>query len=209
MARSPLLLPRERTSGSIMATSALGIIVLAALAAGIGSAAGLMKERPPFGAVGIGLWSTYPLLGSGEVDPYGRAILTRAPHLPLAAGEGVQFVAASDRSGAALYGDCRYRISGMTLPSRGWSLAVADADGRSLSDPAQASWLTDADLVTGKGGAIDITAAPTVAAGNWLRLPTGQRLAFVLRFYDTPLSATVAVIDSKALPDIERIGCAQ
>jgi hypothetical protein len=209
MARTPLAMPRgQRFSapGAGMRARTAAMLVVASLAAGVGSAWSLMGETPPFGAVDVGAWTTYPRLGSSEVDPYSRAILARAAHLPLSTGEGVAFVAFADDAGRSLTGLCRYRISGRTLPSRGWTLTVTGTDGRALPGP-RAATLTDADLVTDESGLIEVRASAAVASGAWLRLPQGERFGLILRFYDTPLSASAAQLAPGALPAIARETC--
>lgn len=205
MARSPLLLPRRGAGGHGMGTGLVALVIFAALAAGIASAAGLLRELPPFGAIHVGPWRSFPALGSPQVDPYGRAILTRGPHLPMALGEGLQFVAFSDGEGRGLRADCRYVVSGATLPSRGWTLAVADRDGRSLH--GEGAVLTDGDIVAGEDGVVAITASRSPTGGNWLRLVTPGSFTLVLRFYDTPVSATASALDPGSLPAIHRTGC--
>lgn len=189
-----------------MKTRYLVILIIAALAAGIGSGWALLGERPPFGAVRLGPWQTFPRMGSSDVDPYGRAILARGPHLPLAQGEGVQLMAQTDIEGSALDARCQYRISGSTLPSRGWTLVLADSANRTLAGKYAAA-LSDADLLTDESGRLQITASATVAPGTWLRLPEEGRFGLILRFYDTPASASIGQLAANALPVIERLSC--
>jgi hypothetical protein len=208
MARTPLVLRAERspiTRGD-MRTRSLALLIVSALGVGIGSAWAVLGERPPLGALQIGAWQSFPRIGSADVDPYSRAILARGPHMPLASGEGVQFVARVDDAGWALTGACRYRVAGVTLPSRGWTLTAADRSDRALTGPAAAS-LGDGDIVASEQGAISITVAARVSSGNWLRVPASGRFALILRFYDTPSSSGVAQLSAAALPRIERVSC--
>jgi hypothetical protein len=207
--RAPLTLSRLTRDDGLrpdMKTRNAALLIAAALLAGVGSAWALLGERPPFGAVELGPWRSYPRMGSSDVDPYGRAILARGPHLPLAAGEGVELSARSDSSGSALDGRCRYSLRGPTLPSRGWTLTMADRSDRALAGDAAAA-LSDADLVTGEDGIIAVTVSSTVAPGNWLRAPADRGFSLILRFYDTPVSAGVGQLAATALPRIERVSC--
>jgi len=206
---APLTLPRPSRLDPIrpdLRTRYLIVLVLAALAAGIGSTWAVLGEKPPVGAVKLGPWQSFPRLGSADIDPYGRAILARGPHLPLATGEGIQLNAATDSAGAALSGSCRYRISGTTLPSRGWTLVVANGASRPLTG-TDAAGLTDADVLTDEAGKLSITASPQVSSGNWLRLPQQARFELILRFYDTPVSSSISQLDPAALPRIDRLAC--
>jgi hypothetical protein len=203
---APLSLPRHGSSFSRPTRTRAAILAVAAgLALGIGTAWMSLGEEPPFGAVEVGPWKTWPRLGSIEVDPYSRALLARAPHMPLAAGEGLTFMAQRDSEGRALLASCRYRISGATLPSRGWTLTVLDADGRLPPGPARA--LSDADIFGPEGQPVALTASARMASGPWLPLPASGRFGLALRFYDTPLSANAAQLAQDALPRIERQGC--
>lgn len=205
MARSPLLLPPEAPPRRGMTTAAAAAILIGALAVGVATAGSLLRESPPFGAVHVGPWRSHPAIGSADVDPYGRAILTRAPHFPIALGEGLRFVAFTDGEGRGLNGACRYRLAGATLPSRGWTLAVGDGDGRAL--PSAAAYLTDGDMVTGEDGLVSVQVAASAQGGAWLRLPPVGAFTLILRFYDTPVSATAAQLDAGSLPAITRLGC--
>jgi hypothetical protein len=190
-----------------MKTRYLFVLVACSLLTGIGSGWALLGERPPFGAVHLGPWQSFPRIGSSDVDPYGRAMLARGPHIPIAVGEGIQFIAQSDSADEALDGRCRYRISGVTLPSRGWTLTVADRSNRALVG-ALAAAISDADMITDETGQLRITAAATVASGTWLKIPQDGRFGLILRFYDTPSSAAIGQLPASALPRIERVSCA-
>jgi hypothetical protein len=189
-----------------MKTRYVLVLVICALATGIGSGWALLGERPPFGAVRVGPWQSFPRIGSSDVDPYGRAILARGPHLPLAAGEGIQFLAQSDSSGSALDARCRYLIGGSTLPSRGWTLTVVGRSNRALAGQDAAA-LSDADLITDESAEVRLVASSTVAAGAWLRLPSEGRFGLIMRLYDTPSSAAIGQLPPGALPRIDRLSC--
>jgi hypothetical protein len=189
-----------------MKTRYLVVLVVGALAVGIGSGWALLGERPPFGAVHLGPWQSFPRMGSSDVDPYSRAILARGPHLPLAAGEGVQLLAQADSSGASLDAACRYLLSGSTLPSRGWTLSVTDRANRTVKGEDMAA-LSDADLVSDEKGEVRITASTRISSGTWLKLPAEGRFGLILRFYDTPSSSAIGQLPLSALPRIERLAC--
>ncbi len=210
MARAtPLIAPKGQrfaAPGAGMRTRTAIVLVLGALAAGLGSAWAVLVGQPPLGAVAVGPWTAWPRSGSVDIDPYARAVQVRGPHLPMAAGEGVTFLAYADGGGAALTGRCRYRVAGLTLPSRGWSLALVDRAGRPLD--AGGAHVTDADVVTGEDGAVAVHVGTGPAAGAWLRVPASAPFGLALRFYDTPLSAAIEQLPASALPAITRLGCA-
>ena len=206
---APVVLTREDRRAHLradMKTRYLVFLVLGALATGIGSGWAILGERPPFGAINIGPWQSFPRIGSSDVDPYSRAMLARGPHLPLAQGEGVQLFASADSRGAALQARCSYLISGTTLPSRGWTLTLA-SDANLVVTGKNAAALSDADLMTDETGRLRITASAAVASGTWLKLPDAGRFGLILRFFDTPASASLGQLGPEALPGIERLSC--
>lgn len=210
MALSPLTLQGQSSiaqMGSGLRTRTLALVILAALMFGIGATAILLGERPPLGAHALGPWQTFPRIGSSDVDPYGRALLARGPHLPLAIGEGIRLNARSDGSGKPLSGACSYRVAGNTIASRGWTLAVVDMSDRALTGDKAAA-LSDADMIVSESGDINITVSSRVSPGNWLKVPPDQSFGLVLRFYDTPLAASLGQLNASFVPRIERLSCA-
>jgi hypothetical protein len=92
------------------------------------------------------------------------------------------------------------------LPSRGWTLVVADRAGSALTG-SEVSAISDGQIASDEGGTVTITASSSISAGNWLALPPGRTVSLILRFYDTTLSAGLSQIGEDALPRIERTGC--
>jgi hypothetical protein len=174
---------------------------------GFASAHYAVAGRPIFGKVEIGAWTSWPRSGGREIDPYMRAYLARGVHLPLGAGEGLELIADRDDAGRPLEGHCRYLVSGVTPPTRGWTLAVSDRDGHPFSLPLARAGFSDAEIVRDESGGMRIIAAATTEAGNWLPLPAGGPFQFRLRLYDTPISSHAAELRPEALPRIARTDC--
>lgn len=187
----------------------LSLAYVIALGAGLGLASAhyAVADRPLVGLVRIGAWETWPASGGRDIDPYMRAYLARGVHLPLGTGEGIELTARSDGSGRDLDGRCRYRISGTTPATRGWTLTVNDLEGRVFGAPIARTGFTDAEIIRDESGTMEIVVASRVQAGNWLPLPAGRRFALRLRLYDTPLSGQAGGLRPEILPRIERIDC--
>ena len=83
---------------------------------------------------------------------------------------------------------------------------MADRGGRALL-ANQAAAISDADIVTDEGGRVTVSLSARVQPGVWLQTPDRGRYTLILRFYDTPASASVAQLNKAALPAIERLGC--
>ena len=175
-----------------------------ALGAGLGLASAhlAVAGRPLLGLVEIGPWQAWPRSGGRDIDPYMRAYLARGVHLPLGTGEGLELIAERDEEGRALDGRCLYRISGEIPTTRGWTLSVTDADGRSFRLPLDRSGFTDAEVVRAENGSLQIA-----AAADWLPLPTSGRFQFRLRLYDTPIATQAGETRAESLPRIQRIAC--
>lgn len=187
----------------------LDLAYVIALGAGLGlaSAHWAVAGRPVVGMVRIGAWDAWPRSGGHDVDPYMRAFLARGVHLPLGAGEGLELIATHDDDGQVLDGRCRYRVSGTTPTTRGWSLGVTDSEGRPFRLPLDRSSLTDAEVLRDEAGRIRIAAASEPQTGSWLPLPDSGRFQLRLRLYDTPISGQAGELRAEVLPRIRRIDC--
>lgn len=196
-------------TGSLNTVRVLSLAYVIALGAGLGLASAhyAVAHRPLVGMVQIGPWQTWPGSGGRDIDPYMRAYLARGVHLPLGAGEGIELMAQTDESGRDLDGRCRYRISGTTPTTRGWTLTVTDLQGRVFGAPLARTGFTDAEIIRDETGRLDIVTASGVQSGNWLPLPSGGRFALRLRLYDTPLSGQAGGLRPEILPRISRIDC--
>lgn len=103
-------------------------LIKALLACVIGLAVGLwatvltLRDARGFDAATIGPWTVSEKAGAVNADPYTRAALERSGEIPLAVGEGLQFIARVDDSGATLNSRCVYLVGRSTPPTRYWTL---------------------------------------------------------------------------------------
>jgi hypothetical protein len=187
----------------------LDLAYILALGAGIGlgSAHWAVAGRPAIGRVEVGAWSARPRSGGREVDTTMRAYLARSVHLPFGSGEGLELIAERDDAGQALDGRCRYRLSGATPPTRGWTIGITDGDGLPFRLPLERTGFTDSEIVRPEDGGLAIIAAATPEAGNWLPLPASGRFQFRLRLYDTPISSQTGETRATNLPRVTRLDC--
>ena len=194
--------------------SSIYTILLVAYAVAGGAALGLysayrvVESEFAFGVQQAGPWQVHPRIGTREIDPYARAALARSADIPLAAGEGLTFIATVDSLARPLRGDCVYTISGTTPFARFWTLTLHDASGR-----LPAGWqdaritLTSARITRPEDGAMHIIIAPQPQPGNWLRAPDDGGFGINLRLYDTPASGTLTRFAADMLPDIMLVEC--
>ena len=155
----------------------------------------------------VGPWQSQPRDGSGEVDPYALAATARAGLLPLGAGEGLSFVAATDSAGATFDRACDYVVEGPMPSARYWTLSLLTPDGFPVADPAMRYAISSAEALRFNGEPVTIAIASGARSGNWL--PTGEARTYVLmlRLYDTGLSTVGTTLTSADLPSIGKGPC--
>jgi hypothetical protein len=182
------------------------VMVLAGIAAGIGLTAYAVGPAGRVFARIAGVWEFSPAVGATSVDPFTRARLFAEGELPLAAGEGYALRARLDDTGASLDGRCTYRLSSPFPAARYWTATLTDSAGRPVPNLAGRHGFTSAEIVREANGTFSIEIAPAPLAGNWL--PGGMgAIEIILRFYETPLSATATQLDPRTLPALTRISC--
>jgi hypothetical protein len=183
------------------------LTLVASAAAGLGLTALAARHPPDIAAVRIGPWTALPKSGTPDVDPYRLAAMAAGGGLPLAAGDGIAFVARTTSNGQPLNGLCPIVVEGPVLPARAWTLSVMTPDGRPVANPAGRYGLTSTEALARPGGGVRIVVAPQAQAGNWL--PSGGRQSFVLVFsiYDTPVAVADRNRIALTLPAIRASGC--
>ena len=88
-----------------------------------------LKANESIGAVTVGEWTAFPLIGTPDADPYSKARVAREGLLALGRAEGLSFSAQRDSAGETLRRECSYRIEGAVPSARFWTLYAADAAG--------------------------------------------------------------------------------
>ena len=186
---------------------ALPVAAIAAVALGLTATIAALQGDPPFGAVRIGPWASWPNLGDSEIDPYARAVVAVDGTLPIGSGEGMAFIAKSDNAGALLDARCDYRIAGGAPSARFWTLSAYDVDGRLRPNAAGRYGLTSAALLRDSDGGFAIDASREARPGNWLPLGEKSRFILVLRAYQLTSSAVAGAYEGVVLPEITRGAC--
>jgi hypothetical protein len=157
----------------------------------------------------IGPWVAANGAGTENADPYERADLARRAEIPLGLGEGLSFVAARDSSGSPLEGRCDYLVAQLTPPARYWSLTLMTPQGALVDNAAHRFGFTSAEIIRAPDGGFTIEANRSARSGNWLPIGArADRFVFVLRLYDTPVTATLRNLAASDMPGIVRKGCA-
>ncbi len=174
---------------------------------GLALTAATLRSGYGFQELEIGPWRAWPQLGEADVDPYARAALARRGVAPLGRSEGLTLLAATDSSGAPLFGGCDYRIIGPVPASRFWTIGLVDSAGAPLPNVAERYHFTSSEILRRVGGAFEIAVARNARAGNWLSPGVAERFVIALRLYDSQLDPW-ARLEPAVFPSIVRLSCA-
>jgi hypothetical protein len=183
------------------------IACVVGLVVGLWATAQSLRSGRGWDATNIGAWTVSEKAGAPDADPYTRAGLERSGEIPLAAGEGLQFIARTDDAGAALEPRCVYLVGSTTPPARYWTLSLIDRQGFPVENPAARYGFRSSEILRGADGGFVIAVSASAHSGNWLPIGSRNRFALALRLYDSPVSATAGVIEKTTMPRITRESC--
>jgi hypothetical protein len=183
-------------------------VIFAGIFIGLATTYSAVERGEGFGAVHAGPWTGFPKSGSGDADPYARAVVSRTAEIPLGLAEGLTFIARSDDGGRKLDPHCDYSVGGPVPAARDWTMTLMDPRGALIENNAKRYGFTSAAILRGEDGHFTITVSRAARPGNWLPLGETKDFEIVLRLYDTPISATATAIGAAAMPSITRGRCA-
>ncbi len=150
-------------------------------------------------------WNADFTVGSTAADPYTRAWVARHGLLALARSEAIYFTRNTDNQGRRLREECRYRLSGGTMPAQWWSVTLYDANSRLPMNEDDALSLDANRAGEGTWSAMIAPDAPDEEA--WISSRNAGEFDLTLRLY-VPASG---LIDGPARllvpPRIERLQC--
>jgi hypothetical protein len=162
-------------------------MLLVAAIVGLGGTYISLTRGQGFSTLSIGPWTAWPKTGTPDIDPYAQAAIARLGRLPIALGDGVEFLARADDKGRLLDGRCDVELTGVTPAARYWTLTLYGANGELVANSVKRYGFTSQEILRRADGSFQITIAPRASPGNWL--PTGgvERYMLALRFYDTSI----------------------
>ncbi|CAD7045922.1 hypothetical protein RHAB21_03611 [Pseudorhizobium halotolerans] len=185
----------------------VAIALAIAFGGGIWSTLRALEATAGFGAIRLGAWEAFPNAQTAAADPYAKSHRASAGALLYATAEGLQFTANVDDSGAALRGDCSYRISGHTPPTRLWTLhSVRTETMRKAEDAGLPVALNSRAILRHADGSFEIEVSADAKPGNWLAVPGDRRLRLRMTLLDTPAAGSSGLIDL-SMPYIQQTGC--
>jgi hypothetical protein len=179
-----------------------------AVGGGLASAWYMIEAGSRLSTRTFGPWIVWTAAGRPEADPYTRAHIFRNGLLPLSTTLELAFRARTDSNGARLSSACEYTIVLDDIAPAWWNIAVFDAQGRPIPNPAERHAFNSSSALREPDGRAVITLARDARPGNWLPSGRGSSLVLALTIQD-PAMAT-AVHDGGAprpLPEIKRGTC--
>jgi hypothetical protein len=181
---------------------------LVGLLLGISSALILTGGAFSSGDVMVGRWSTNPNVGAKAANPWLRARIARVGLLALTKEETLYFDRSTDEAGNPLREACRYRLSGVPIPTRWWSMTIYDQSQFLPRNTDQASSIDATRALAGGKTAWDATLSPDRPAGDalWLSSKAGGSFSVTLRLYN-PASTDPQELAKLAFPKIELVSC--
>jgi hypothetical protein len=185
----------------------VAIALSIAFGGGIWSTLWALEATTGFGAIRLGPWEAFPNAQTAEADPYAKSHRASAGALLYASAEGLRFTATVDNTGAALRGDCSYRISGHTPPARLWTLYTDEtASGGATRVRNLPTALNSRSILRHADGSFDIDISSEARPGNWLAIRPDGRFRLRLTLLDTPAAGSSGLIDL-SMPAIQKTGC--
>jgi hypothetical protein len=200
----------KRVSALLRLLTDWALFILVVLTAGLGTAWYMMDHGSNLTTINAGPWSMWTTAARADADPYTRAHFARLGALPLSTDIGETYLARSDANGDALHSSCDYEVIGRPPPQSWWSIAVFDADGQLISNPAERYAYTSETAAMLPDGRFVATLSRSASTGNWLPTGGAGKLTVVYTLMDLgTATGTGEETDDVAarLPAIELRGC--
>jgi hypothetical protein len=183
------------------------VVAVVGLALGLIASRHVLSGVSPFDRLQLGAWEFEARAGAMDAGPYTRARLARSGEIPLAMGEGLQWIAHADDAGRPLDARCSYEVGPRAPAARYWTLSVVDPNGFPIANAAERYGFRSSEILRSGNGDFTIAVSAEPQPGNWLPIGAPGRFALALRLYDAPLGATPGAIDPSSAPRVTRIGC--
>lgn len=168
------------------------------------------REAVIGGRIEVGGWATSTRIGATAADPWTRAVIARVGLMALNRDEAVYYFRDTDGDGRPLDERCTYRLSGVDLPARWWSVTLYAEDEFLARNDDDAHSLQGSALIAGaeiEGRVWRANVGPEREGDEpWLSTRAAGRFKLTLRLYHPAVSLRE---DPAALPapTIERLGC--
>lgn len=184
------------------------LVVVVALALGVGSALlglGFMTEKD---SIRNGAWYTGLTYGSEQAGMYTRAAVAIMALFALDRSEVIYYTADTDDAGQLLQSSCDYRIKGSELDpyASWWSITVYGGDNFLIPNEQNRYSYTNKNIEYDADGNFTIFLSSTPKTGNWLPTGNQNRIILMLRMYN-PAPSVCENLDTIELPRITEEEC--
>ena len=180
----------------------VGLALFLALILGVGSAL-WMIGRVFSSPIRNGPWQYNPLIGSQAAGAYLRATIARIGLLALSKAEAIYLIANRDSDGRPLSGDASYRVEGVDVASRWWSITAYGADSFLIPNSLERYSYSSRSVQRSPDGSYCIQVASTEKSHNWLPVQPGQPFDLMIRLYN-PSPSVLENLGEIPLPRIIR-----
>jgi hypothetical protein len=184
------------------------VCALLGLILGIVSALAVSGGALSKGHVKVGRWSSDPSVGAKAADPWLRARIARVGLLALTKEETIYFDRQTDDDGNPLREACTYRLSGVAIPARWWSMTIYGADQMLPRNTDRASSIDATRALSDGNAAWEGTLSAVKPAGDklWLSSKAGGTFSITLRLYN-PETTQPEELAKLAFPSVSRVSC--
>jgi hypothetical protein len=180
------------------------IFTAVVIVTGIGSAIYVIDNGIGLTTWRVGPWTMWHHAARMDADPYTRAHFAQTGSLPISAAIAARWVARHDENGRRLHSSCEYVIESEQIEATWFNIAVYDADGLLIPNPADRYSFSDQGLATNPDGSFFITLARDARPGNWLPVGGAGRLTLVMTIIEPKPTIAESI---HQLPSIRRISC--
>lgn len=184
-------------------------IFIVGIATGAGSAILTIRNGAMLGRIANNHWITSQTIGATEADPYTRARVARIGLLGLNRSETVYYSRIEDDAGEKFRVNCVYRIEGVPLATRWWSITLYAADNFLAVNGDEHPSIDATSINLDANGGWRARIAPHRGnAANWISSRNGGAFSLSLRLYNPEPAIGEHLVDV-ALPSVVRESCAE
>lgn len=190
---------RQRSWWAPAATISVGLIV--------GLLSGWVAITGGMGGKNYSGWYGSDVTGSTEAGPWLRARVAISGLLALNKSQAIYFTRKTDDAGEALREDCRYRVSGGTLPGQWWSVTVYAADNYLPLNDDDALSFDATEVSPDPDGKWTALLSPVRPEGEaWASTRKAGNFDITLRIYQ-PSQSAQADFASIPMPTVTKLDC--
>lgn len=191
--------PKNISLWALAATTAVGLMV--GLLSGWWAITGGMGGRSYSG------WTGSTVTGSTDAGPWQRARVAISGLLALNKSQAIYFTRKTDDTGDPLREECRYQVTGGSLPGQWWSVTVYAADNYLPLNDDDALSFDATEVSSDAAGQWRAVLSPTKPDGTvWASTRKAGSFDITLRIYQpsAPAQADFAMIP---MPKVSKLDC--